>query len=226
MASRVTHPFVLDQRFGFLVTVANLPAHTLPENPTPLRKWLCKCDCGETRRIEPVLLIQERVRSCGCRRGALITQSKTRHGQSESPEYAIWCGMRKRCINPNASGFYKYGARGTMVCERWQLFENFIADMGPRPSSEHSIDRFPDTNGHYEPGNCRWATPAEQSRNRRNNITLTFNGRTMLLVEWADEIGIKRKTLRARIFYCGWSIERALTAPLDPRQAKRCQSPS
>lgn len=108
--------------------------------------------------------------------------------------------------------FKDYGSRGISVCERWrESFARFCEDMGPRPKGT-SIDRI-DNNGNYEPANCRWATAKEQQRNRRSNVHITFNGRTQVMSAWAEEMGMNQLVLQGRIRK-GWSIERALTAPL------------
>ncbi|WP_143565689.1 hypothetical protein [Sinorhizobium fredii] len=90
---------------------------------------------------------------------------KVTHGGTRLPEYRVWAGMHQRCNNPKSTRYAKYGGRGIMICERWNSFENFLADMGPRPTPDHSIDRR-DNDGNYEPGNCRWATRSEQQQNK------------------------------------------------------------
>jgi hypothetical protein len=130
-----------------------------------------------------------------------------RHGKTHSPEYAVWRQMRQRCKNPNRNNHYLYGARGIRVCDRWETFENFLEDMGQKPLARHSIDRI-NPDGHYEPGNCRWATASEQARNKRTTRLLTHEGRTQTMVEWATELGITKSTLHWRL--SRRPIERAL----------------
>jgi hypothetical protein len=118
--------------------------------------------------------------------------------QYKSVEHMIWAGMISRCQVVANNCYRYYGARGIKVCERWQKLENFIADMGPRPSPKHSIDRI-DVNGNYEPGNCRWATLVEQANNTRANRRITAFGRTQTMTQWSRELGINVSTILWRI---------------------------
>ncbi len=125
----------------------------------------------------------------------IITGRKVRHGNGRrgkrTPEYIAWGHMKSRCYIPTNASYKGHGGRGIIVCDRWlHSFENFLADMGERPSSKHSLDRFPDKNGNYEPSNCRWATPIEQSNNTRRNRIIVFNGQTKTASEWGRELGI------------------------------------
>jgi hypothetical protein len=127
-------------------------------------------------------------------------------------EYQSWMAMRQRCLDPNFRFYFRYGGRGIKICARWDSFQAFLDDMGPKPSPEHELDRFPDNNGDYCPENCRWATKKEQARNRRTNHLLTFQGITLTIAEWGEKTGIGRKNIAARLRK-GWSIEKALTTP-------------
>jgi len=141
------------------------------------------------------------------------THGNQTHGMSSSPEYRAWRTMISRCKNPNASAYKNYGGRGISVCQRWvESFENFLSDMGRRPSGL-SIDRI-NNDGNYEPGNCRWATRTEQARNSRMAKPLTFRGETMCFSAWAERTGIHWLTLYKRIKR-GWSVEKALVTPRD-----------
>lgn len=132
---------------------------------------------------------------------------------TKAPEYRVWSVMNDRCRTsvPEKSIYYK--SRGISVCDRWQRsFQDFVADMGPRPSMKHSLDRIDNERG-YEPGNCRWATAAEQARNRRNNRMVTVGGVTLCMQDTADKFGIKMTTLRSRL-NLGWSPETAVSTPV------------
>lgn len=116
----------------------------------------------------------------------------------KSAEYRIWCAMRERCNSPKHISFPDYGGRGIKVCERWHSFANFLADMGARPSADHSIERSR-ADGHYEPGNCRWATTVEQARNKRTSIVLTYQGETLHVLDWAARLDLSINTIRMRL---------------------------
>lgn len=136
----------------------------------------------------------------------------TTHGMSGTPEFSVWGTMKQRCINPNHPKYHLYGGRGIKVCDRWlNSFENFIWDMGKRPSDEYSLDRWPDMNGNYEKGNCRWTTRLQQADNLRSTKQLTLNGKTQSQAEWARDLGINAVTLRERLQ--NWTVEKALSTP-------------
>jgi len=120
--------------------------------------------------------------------------------------------MLSRCTSPTKREFPDYGGRGITVCVRWMEFPNFLADMGERPAGM-TLDRIDNDKG-YEPGNCRWATPKEQSRNTRANRMVEAFGRTQCLAAWAEECGLKWWTLYARLFVYRWPVEDALTRPV------------
>jgi hypothetical protein len=170
--------------------------------------WLCQCDCGTQKSIRPSSLNSGASRSCGCEQASGMRT----HGKSNTRTFASWKQMRARCCNPNYKAFADYGGRGITICERWlNSFENFLADMGERPAGM-SIDRYPNNDGNYELSNCRWATQAQQQRNKSNNVLLTFQGETMCITDWAEKLGISKHSLRNRICR-GWSADRALTTP-------------
>lgn len=164
------------------------------------RCWKCRCDCGAELEVRGSCLTTGHTQSCGCIWRERLIERNTKHGKAYTPEFAIWQGMITRCTNANRRSWKDYGGRGIRVCERWiESFENFLADVGPRPSKDHSLDRYPNTNGNYEPGNVRWATIEQQSRNRTNNRLLTLNGETHCLIEWAEILGYSYAGLKDRI---------------------------
>jgi hypothetical protein len=177
--------------------------------------WLCDCDCGGTSIVQGTYLRNGNTASCGCakleasHRNGLLQK----HGHTANSEfsytYKAWSSMLRRVD-------HKPSYSGISVCERWHTFTNFLEDMGERPKGT-TIDRFPNQSGNYEPGNCRWATPKQQARNRGNNLLITFQGKTLCPSEWSEITGIGRNTIRERI-QRGWSAEAALTTPVRARR--------
>lgn len=140
-----------------------------------------------------------------------------KHGQTNSAEYRTWNAMIQRCTNPNRQGYHLYGGRGIKVCDRWRTsFANFLADVGYKPSRLHSLDRYPNKDGDYEPGNVRWATLSEQQRNTSDNHMVTINGRTQCLQAWADESGLSKGIILYRA-NSGWPSDKML----DPSRRER-----
>lgn len=177
--------------------------------------WHCQCDCGSTKAIVGNTLRRGLAQSCGCLQKERTSAAKTTHGGRNGKLYKQWHSMLERCHSPQSQAFADYGARGISVCKRWQSFANFRADMGERPPGM-SIERLDNSKG-YEPGNCVWATPAQQARNKRNNVMLRFGEREMCLADWAKHLGVSRGALRGRIRR-GWPIERVLQPRWHPRQ--------
>lgn len=125
-----------------------------------------------------------------------------------APEYRVWSHLRQRCTNPNDAAYRHYGGRGIKVCERWNDYQTFFADMGPRPSSKHTLERL-NNDGHYEPGNCAWVLMVEQCRNRRSTRWVVFQDETISFAEACERAGVKYKTAHLRL-QRGWSLDRAL----------------
>jgi hypothetical protein len=181
---------------------------------------LCACGCEQQTRLAPVTnaakgwILGEPLRFIQGHAGRV---SRVRHGQSGAgltPEYRSWRHMHDRCLNANDQDYSNYGGRGISICQRWlDGFENFLADMGPRPSPKHSLDRI-DNDGPYSPENCRWATQCEQMRNTRRTRLLTHDGLTLPLTDWAVRLGIHKASLRERLMR-GWPIDLALSTPKE-----------
>lgn len=195
-----------NQRFGAWTVLHPAPSPAGHEHQC---FWLCRCDCGtETvQKTGQLRYQQKRGVKQSCNRCAAV-----RHGQTGTPIHRIWIQMHDRCRRPAHHAYANYGGRGISVCERWNVFENFVADMGARPSAKHSLDRI-DGNLGYSPENCRWATSRKQNRNRRSNRLLTFNGKTQCLAEWSEETGLGLNVIKQRLDTLGWSIEEALSIP-------------
>jgi hypothetical protein len=176
-----------NQRFGQITAL-----HPHHKETTKHTYWWCRCDCGHEWAVNLANLKNQR----SCR--TCYTKRRTANYDTQTPEYRTWRSIKNRCLNARNPRYADYGGRGITVCKRWrESYPNFLADMGPRPSPEHSIDRI-DNDGPYSPDNCRWATRAEQLSNRRDNMWVTHNGQTLTLQQWATHFGIPRNTLHYR----------------------------
>lgn len=192
-------------------------------NRTVNKEYIVRCDCGVEKVIDARNFY--RTASCGCLFDEVAGKAATTHGftkgstqgERRPPEYEAWGNMIQRCTNSKRAEFENYGGRGITVCERWAAFENFYSDMGPRPSSRHSIDRI-DNDGNYEPGNVRWATKSEQSRNQRRSRIVTVEGKKTHISDVAERYGMPNKTTYMRVVGLGWSIEDAVVIPVAKKQ--------
>jgi hypothetical protein len=203
---------ILGQRFSRLLVVAK---SELLDSRGCRPFWVCRCDCGAERCIREFDLRYGRTKSCGC----LNRDRITTHGLSRSKTYAIWATMIQRCHNPNYHEHENYGGRGISVSSRWcAAFESFLEDMGEAPDGME-IDRI-DNDGNYEPGNCRWATKKQNSRNKRTNHFLEHDGRRLTVVEWVEVTGLPESTIRGRL-QLKWPDAKVLTQPVRKRVTKQ-----
>jgi hypothetical protein len=177
---------------------------------------LYQCNCGNEKLIFDSNVNSGKSRSCGCLSVEATKVSNSTHGLSNKPIYSRWKNMIRRCTDPKHDNYRWYGARGIRVCERWHNIENFLADMGMPPTSKHELDRI-DSNGNYEPANCRWIPKRDQGRNLRSNRHLTANGKTQILSDWARETGISAGRISRRIL-AGWTVEEAVLTPVRPQR--------
>lgn len=187
------------QRYGRLIVVREAGRAGVT------RRFECRCDCGSTAIVRMGNLRTGHTTSCGC----YARESATTHGLGHSSEYQTWYHMILRCEDPCTDSYPYYGGRGIGVCDRWHKFENFLEDMGMKPSKRLTLDRV-DNDGNYEPNNCRWATLHQQSRNRSSNRMLTLGGKTLCIRDWEAATGINYTTIWERLRR-GWSVERSLT---------------
>ena len=213
---------------------------------TRISAWRCVCaedlgGCGGETTVRVSKLKNGHTKSCGCLLSQSRGASSITHGASRgktrtnkvTPEYSSWVAMRGRCNNANDHKYPCYGGRGITICSRWSNFASFLADVGPRPTRRHTIGRPRNDDGYWcgdascpecgpsaRPRNGRWETDKDQARNRRNNHVVEFDGQSRCLAEWGEITGIGWSTIASRI-RSGWSVGRAMTAPVDARKSHK-----
>jgi hypothetical protein len=210
---------LVGQRFGRLIALGYTGVVTRHGQ----KQITCQCDCGAYVHVAPTSLRSGATTSCGCRHSDIVrtfNQANAKHGDARdgavTPEYRAWRAMIARCHDPNHAAFELYGARGVTVCDEWRSdFTRFLADVGRRPSRRHSIDRWPNNEGNYEPGNVRWASPEEQARNQRTTRRYQFRGTWLTLGEIAERTGVPRERIYQRISKWKWTIEEAVSTPVS-----------
>lgn len=209
------HGSLVGQRFGRLIATADAPPKVYSSGARTTWRSVCRCDCGNLVTVPNSALKDGNTKSCGCLQIERQNLSVTKHGhtsrfRSPTRTWRIWNGMKRRCANPSARGYENYGGRGIKVCCRWQEFKNFLEDMGECPRNL-TIERI-DSNGHYEPGNCRWATAKEQARNKRTNRIVTYRGVTACVKDVCKAFGIPYERVNSRLKR-KWPVELAFSVP-------------
>lgn len=218
---------MIGQMFGKLTVLSLVSEKTMTRPDRPLgagrlvRIFECRCECGVILRVRERTLKYKGRKSrppmCNSCAHSGASNSNHKHGnttgrrgrRSETPEYRCWKSIKTRCYNKRYKQYKDYGGRGIKVCNRWlESFINFLDDMGPKPTPEHSIERS-EVNGDYTTDNCYWATDAEQRKNRRTSRLITIAGRTQCLIDWLKELGVNRGTFESRERR-GWSEVEAL----------------
>lgn len=199
----MSNRIMVGSRFGLWVVISKQNSDNHYRS-----RFLCRCECGVERTVLGQGLLNGSSKGCGHN----FSASKTTHGErkNRTPEYAAWTAMKQRCLNAKCRAFKDWGGRGISICDRWMNYENFLEDVGRRPSSKHSLGR-KDNNGNYTPNNVRWEVQLEQHNNKRSNLPISFGGQTKTLAQWARTIGISGTNLARRLQK--WPIAKALTLP-------------
>lgn len=195
------------KKFGRLTVIKRLPNDKWGHS-----RFLCQCECGNTKETTGDNLIRGICQSCGCIQKEVTIARSTIHNLCHTHIYKIWESIKRRCFLKNQKNYKNYGGRGITICDEWLNPENFYKwAIANGYKKGLSIDRI-DVNGNYEPSNCRWATSVQQANNTRGNRYITYNGETHTIADWSRILGIKAGILYQRLGK-GWSIERAFTTP-------------
>lgn len=207
---------MIGKKIGYLTILRQADDYVSPKG-CHYSRWVCKCDCGNEiiRRRDSIMHATNP--SCGCKKLEGTRAASITHGDASRKNrnrlYTIWANMKKRCNNPNGWDYKLYGGRGIFVCDEWKRYEAFKEWALKNSYREDlTLDRI-DVDGPYSPENCRWATFAKQSNNKRTNRYLTYDGKTMSMKDWSKELNVNYNTLRSRVYILGMSDEDALSKP-------------
>lgn len=195
------------ERYGMLTFV-----ETAGTNRHGKSLWRMRCTCGKDAVVIASQVKSGHTKSCGCARHHGNNRT---HGKRKTREYTIWCNIKARCQNPKHPSFHNYGGRGISLCEQWESFETFLADVGTAPTTKHTLDRI-DNNAGYMPANVRWATRVTQTRNMRVNVNVCIDGAVKCLHDWCKLYGISAGAVYRRMGK-GESVVSAITRPKAAR---------
>ena len=196
---------LLGQKFGKLTVIKELDERS----KRGMVMWLCQCDCGNYVKHTCNDLRSGKSKSCGCSQN----MGHPTHGKCDTRIYEIWASMKKRCLNKNCQSYDNYGGRGIIICDEWLKFENFYTWAIENGYNDNlTLDRVNNNLG-YNPNNCRWANRYTQANNKRNNVLITYNGKTQTLPQWCRELNLPYATIWDRV-QKGWTDEEILTTPI------------
>lgn len=221
MAKKHSYNFrnLAGQRFGRLAVVSEVG-----RNKRCYVLWKCICDCGNDFTTASVYLLSGVTKSCGCLASEIVSKRMFKHGMSNEKLYSVWANMLGRCNNPNDHAYTNYGGRGIQVCAEWHDFIPFIDWTTNNGYAEGlEIDRI-DNDGWYSPSNCRFVTAKQNLRNTRSNKHVTYDGKTMIIAEWAECLGMPHWILSSRLRN-GWSVQDAFTKSVQRRGDRPMYTP-
>jgi hypothetical protein len=200
---------LIGQKFGRLIVLEQAGKDKWRNS-----RWLCQCDCKQSKIVSGNNLKSGATKSCGC----LHKEMMTKHGCYGDKFYTVWQHMKQRCINPRNKDYPDYGGRGITVCDRWlNSFENFNEDEGENWKLGLTIERIDNKLGYY-PGNCAWITIAEQQRNKRNNLYVLYMGKSQLFVKLCEEHNMPRNVVYKRYYILDWTLREALKTPVGEKR--------
>ncbi|MFA5322910.1 MAG: hypothetical protein WC373_09580 [Smithella sp.] len=194
--------------FGRLLVI-----HRAENSKCGRAQWKTKCSCGNIQTTLACHLKSGHTISCKCASSEATIERNRTHDLSHIPEYSNWRAMHRRCIDTSHPSYKDYGGRGIAVCKEWEQIENFIQDMGSKPTPKHTIERIKNEFG-YSKDNCIWATTKAQSRNKRNNRLINHEGQLLIIADIAEKIGMDKEALRGRL-RLGWNLQDAVSRPMN-----------